>query len=75
MQSQLTLYGNSGDAVGYGTYVASVILQLAPSARITSIGVYPGGRFNRDWQAGGMQWLVSNAKSFDVVLYDLPPRA
>jgi hypothetical protein len=75
LQSRVTLLGSGGDPVGYGTYVASVILQLDPQASITSIGVWPNGRFDPGWQAGALNWAVSNAKNLDVVLYAVPPSA
>lgn len=73
LQSRVTLLGSGGDPVGYGTYVASVLLQLDPDAAITSIGVYPNGRFDPGWQAGALNWAVANVKNLDVVLYAVPP--
>jgi len=73
LRGQVGLLGSGGDPVGYGTYTASVLLQLDPGARITSIGVYPNGRFNADWQAGAMEWAKANAKNLDAVLYAVPP--
>lgn len=73
LRSHISLLGSGGDPVGYGTYAASLLLQLDPGARITSIGIYPNGRFNPDWQAGAMEWAKANAKNLDVVLYAVPP--
>lgn len=65
--------GVTGDRVGFGTYAASVLLQLDSGARISSLNVYPYGWFHPDWQAGVFNWLIQNPGSFDVVLYALPP--
>jgi Subtilase family len=73
LQSQVTLLGSGGDPAGYGTYAASVLLQLDPTAQITSIGVYPNGRFDAGWQSSALNWAISNAKNLDVVLYAVPP--
>jgi hypothetical protein len=70
---QLSFYGSGGDPVGYGTYAASEILQLAPRAAITSIGVYPNGKFDAAWQNGALSWVTQNVSKFDVVLCALPP--
>jgi len=73
VRNQITLLGSGGDPMGYGTYASSLILQAAPGAAITSIGVYPGGHFDPNWQSGALDWLVANAKDLDVVLYAVPP--
>ncbi|HEV7677915.1 MAG TPA: S8 family serine peptidase [Candidatus Dormibacteraeota bacterium] len=75
LQSQVTLLGSGGDPAGYGTYAASVLLQLDPTARITSIGVYPNGHFDAGWQSSALSWAVSNARNLDVVLYAVPSSA
>lgn len=73
LRPRVTRLGNGGDAVGYGTYAASVIFQLAPNARITSLGVYPSGTFSPTWQADAFSWVASKASDLDVVLYAVPP--
>lgn len=73
LRSRVTLYGNAGDPVGYGTYAASVLLQLAPEARITSMGIYPGGRFQPAWQDAVLAWAAASAQAIDAVLFAVPP--
>lgn len=73
LRSRITPLGSAQDPAGYGTYVTSVLLQLDPDAVVTSIGVYPGGRFNPDWQAGALDWTVKHASELDAVLYAVPP--
>jgi hypothetical protein len=73
LRSRFTRLGSAGDPLGYGSQAASVILQLAPDAVITSIGVYPNGKFHADWQHAALDWIAANAGKLDAVLYALPP--
>lgn len=73
LSEQVTLLGSAGDPIGYGTYATSVVLQLAPTARVTSIGVYPAGRLDSTWHGMALSWLAAHADEFDAVLYAIPP--
>lgn len=73
LRSQIVTLGSGGDPKGYGTAAASVLLQLDPGAQITSIGIYPYGRFHPDWHAGALEWAKINAAKLDAVLYAVPP--
>lgn len=72
---KIAVHGNAGDPVGYGTYVTSVIAQVAPSARISSIRLTnSSGKFQPDWQKFAFDWVLQNSKDVDAVLYAIPPR-
>jgi hypothetical protein len=73
LRDQVTHLGNAADGIGYGTYAASVLFQLDPDALVTSIGVYPGGRFDPGAQANALAWVIAHAKDVDAVLYAVPP--
>lgn len=63
------------DNIGYGTYAASVILQLLPNAIIHSINVYPDNdRTLRNFRAlAGALSTARSAADADVVLLAFPP--
>lgn len=64
------------DAVGYGTWAASAIFQIAPGARVTSLNVYPNGQFQSGWVSGALRWARDNRTTgvpFDAVLLAYPP--
>ncbi|HVF12849.1 MAG TPA: hypothetical protein VNA87_07170, partial [Actinomycetota bacterium] len=65
--------GNLDDSLGYGTYASSAILQLHPTAQITSIGIYPGGRLNTTYLKDALIWASGWAHNLDAVLLAFPP--
>jgi hypothetical protein len=68
------IYQPTADDVGYGTYAASVILQVARDARITVLDAFPGKSFDAGAQAAALDWAVAHASDLDVVLYAVPPQ-
>ena len=65
--------GARWDGIGYGTYAASVVFQLAPQAQITSMNVYGGKDIVPDSLLAALNWTSANAKAFDAVLFAFPP--
>lgn len=74
LRSRITVIGEAGDKVGLGTFTTSQLLQLSPGATITSVNVYPGGRFNADALVWTGNHLASRTADFDAVLYAVAPR-
>lgn len=73
LAARITTLGSSGDPIGYGTYAASVILQLNQASTIVSLGSYPGGVFSADTFNLNLAYVINNAAAFDAVLIDIPP--
>ncbi len=63
----------SDDKEGYGTFVASQILQLAPTASIVSVNAWSRGYFDPVTVRYALQWANTNAATVDAVLLAFPP--
>ncbi|MEO7802988.1 MAG: S8 family serine peptidase [Actinomycetota bacterium] len=68
------------DTVGYGSYAASALLQLAganngvtTTVSISSYNVYPSGSFSPTTLIYALDWMYQNASNLDVVLLGFPP--
>ena len=72
MSSHFTVQGG-GDRVGLGTYASSVLLQVAPNARITSINVFDRDRVSPGAVGAALAWASAHAAELDVVVLAFPP--
>lgn len=73
LRSQIDHLDSGIDSVGYGTYAASVLLQVAPGARITSLQAYSSGILNSTLHESALRWVFDHATSLDAVYYAIPP--
>src|SRR5215210_1757922 len=55
------------DAVGLGTYAASVLFQVAPKSHVTAVDVYREGKVNRAAVGETLHWAREHAKDLDAV--------
>ncbi|MDQ1498902.1 MAG: hypothetical protein QOI86_2242, partial [Actinomycetota bacterium] len=53
---QLARPGGDDDAVGLGTYAASVLFQVAPKAHVTAVDVYRKGKVSRAAVGDALHW-------------------
>lgn len=61
------------DAIGYGTYAASVVFQLSTQTAITSFSAYRDGALDPDAFIEALGLVQARASSLDAVLIAIPP--